>query len=87
MSYYQTFVERYPDDLDRSIWASYEIAFLHHKMGNDKKALELPDALIERYQNKPQGVEYPSGPLVLTRKVRDNIMVDLEVEKTPVSAE
>ena len=87
MSYYESFLERYPDDLERNLWASYEVAFLHHKMGNDQKALELLDALLQRYRSKPTDVDYPPAPFVLAGKVRANIMDDAQTATTPASAE
>ena len=60
--------------------ASYEIAFLHHKMEDDDTALELFDELIERYRSRAEGVEYPSAPLVLAEKVKANILADRAAE-------
>ena len=81
LSYYEGFLERYPDDLDRGIWAQYEIAFLHHKMGDDRGALELFNALLELYRTKPADVVYPTAPYVLTNRVRDNILAKIPAEE------
>ena len=55
MRYYEAFQAKYPDDLQRNIWASYEIAFLHHKLGNDDKCIEMIDALLAKYENRGRG--------------------------------
>ncbi len=34
LAWYEAFLAKYPDDPERSPWALYEIAFLHHKMGD-----------------------------------------------------
>jgi outer membrane protein assembly factor BamD (BamD/ComL family) len=78
MAYYELFLERYPEDTERVIWASYEVAFLHHKMGDDKTALRLFDEFLEKYKNPPEGVAYPSAPLLLAEKVSSNIREEQE---------
>jgi outer membrane protein assembly factor BamD (BamD/ComL family) len=72
MLYYETFQKTYPDDLERNLWASYEIAFLHHKMGDDRKALEFFDALLERYRSEGQD-PWPQAPRILAEEVKAGI--------------
>jgi tetratricopeptide (TPR) repeat protein len=75
MKYYEAFQTKYPDDAARNIWASYEIALLHHKIGDDDKAIELFDQVIARYQNQPPDAPpLPPGPRVLAEKVKNNIL-------------
>ncbi len=69
LRYYATFKERFPEELERDLWASYEIAFLHHKMGKDERALELLDELLEQYA-LDASVAYPQGPRILAEKVK-----------------
>ena len=68
LAWYQAYLTTYPDDPERSPWAQYEIAFLHHKMGDDAGAVKLFDELIARYQSGGEGL--PPAPLVLAQKVK-----------------
>jgi tetratricopeptide (TPR) repeat protein len=75
LSYYEAFQAKFPDDLERNAWASYEIAFLYHKLGNDAKAIELFDKLLQRYADQKEGSpQMPPGPRVLAQKVKGNIL-------------
>ncbi len=75
MKYYEAFQAKFPDDATRNIWASYEIALLHHKLGDEDKAIELFDQLLVRYQNQPADAPaLPPGPRVLAEKVKGNIL-------------
>ncbi len=49
MQYYTAFQERFPSDTAHAAWASYEIAFLYHKMGQDATTIKLLDELLARY--------------------------------------
>jgi tetratricopeptide (TPR) repeat protein len=73
MKYYEAFQAKFPDDAARNIWASYEIALLHHKLGDDDKAIELFDQVLARYENQPAAA-LPPGPRVLAEKVKSNIL-------------
>jgi tetratricopeptide (TPR) repeat protein len=72
LGYYQKFLETYPDNLEKVVWAEYEIAVLYHKMGNDEKALELINALLLRYQNNTSQ-KLPEAPKSLALKVKTNL--------------
>jgi tetratricopeptide (TPR) repeat protein len=78
--YYEVFLERFPDETERRLWAKYEIAFLYHKMGRDKLAIEGFDALLEEYALGPS--DLPQGPKVLAEKVKARLE-----EKTQDKAE
>ena len=73
LSYYEAYLERFPDDIKGCMWAQYEIAFLYHKMGNDKKALELFEELLKKYEEEDSEL-LPEGPKVLAEKVINNIL-------------
>lgn len=73
MQYYQTFRDRFagggfPEQIGRLLWADYEIAFLHHKQGEDETAIELLVTLVERYEQQ-DAVGYPAGPRTLALRV------------------
>ncbi len=72
LQYYRTFQRVYPDELERNLWASYEIAFLYHKMGQDETALELFDELIKLYAAEESDT-FPQGPKILAEKVKARI--------------
>ena len=62
MAYYEKFQEQYPEELDRNVWAEYEIALLYYKMGKNRIALERFDALLARYQvGEPDLPDLPGG--------------------------
>ncbi len=75
MRYYEAFQAKYPDDAQRNAWASYEIAMLHHKLGNDDRALELLDELLAKYEAPaPGSAPLPAAARVLAEKVKGNIL-------------
>jgi tetratricopeptide (TPR) repeat protein len=49
IQYYTLFQQKYPEDWEHGVWASYEIAFLYHKTGKDAEALKLLDDLLAMY--------------------------------------
>jgi len=74
--YYQTFLERYPDDIQRSVEAEYEIAFIRYKQ-NDPSAGKLFDDLLARYEE--EGAELlPGWPKVLAEKLQAKIAAAAE---------
>jgi len=75
LSYYQAFQERYPDERDRNLWARYEIALLHHKMGDDPTALALFEELIALYTPETEK-EYPAAPRILAEKLKAKITAE-----------
>jgi tetratricopeptide (TPR) repeat protein len=72
VDYYEAFLEAYPEERDRGLWAEYEIALLYEKMGELEQSLRLFDALLARY-NTPEAIDYPPGPQILAEKVRARI--------------
>lgn len=75
IDYYKIFQQKYPDDVDHNTWASYEIAFIYHKMGDDKKALALFDDLLALYAKADN--KLPDGPRILAEKVKAEIEAKL----------
>ena len=69
---YYKMKETFPNNLEKNIWASYEIAFLYHKMGNDAKSLELLDELLTLYSQDQRNV-LPKAPKILAEQVKSNI--------------
>jgi tetratricopeptide (TPR) repeat protein len=76
MYYYETFLERFPNETDRDLWAKYEVAFLYHKMGKNAVAIEHFDALLQEYASGP--ADLPQGPKILAEKVRARLQEQLE---------
>jgi hypothetical protein len=59
IQYYTLFQQKYPEDREHGVWASYEIAFLYHKTGKDADAMRLLDELLAQYAQ--EGAAVPSG--------------------------
>ena len=55
--YYQTILERYPDDRPAAIAAQYELAFIEYKIGNSDDALRQFNALLDEYRR--DSIDYP----------------------------
>ena len=72
LAYYETVIERFPNDQATQLAAQYEIAFINYKMGNDERATELFEELIGRYEEQ-NGAELPQWPRVLAEEVLDRI--------------
>ena len=84
IAYYEKFQQQYPEQQhpeqrDRNVWAEYEIALLHHKMGKDQIALERFEALLARYEAGE--ADLPDGPRILAEKVKARIEEELAAEK------
>ncbi len=71
MRYYSLVGTNYPDDTLHVTWASYEIAFLYHKMGNNKEALDRINALLDQYT--AQANQLPPAPRVLAAKLKTRL--------------
>jgi tetratricopeptide (TPR) repeat protein len=50
VSYYETFLERYPDDTENRVAARYEIAFVYYKQGEFEKAKRRFEELLAQYE-------------------------------------
>jgi len=76
LAYYETFIERYPDDVQRVTEAEYEIAFIHHVQGNVEQAEAEFRALLAKYE-QPGAEVLPKWPRVLAEK----LLTEIEIEK------
>ena len=70
--YYDTFMQRYPDDASRIVEAQYEIGFLYYRMRDYAKSRELFVQLVDRYK-QPASDTLPRWPLVLANKLINEI--------------
>lgn len=70
--YYNTFIERHPEDIQRIVEAKYEIAFLHYKQGKHEQAKKQFNELLQNYEGDSANV-LPAWPRVLARKVLEKI--------------
>ena len=80
MAWYAAFRERYADDpapgqRNLLLWAEYEMAFLHHKMGDDRTAVRLLRDLVQRYET-PEAVTYQPAPRILALRVISELEPD-----------
>jgi len=69
--YYSLIATDHPDDINHLTWASFEIAFLYHKMGKDAIALEKMNQLLDQYTT--QGDRLPPAPRVLAAKLKTRL--------------
>jgi len=69
LKYYQSFLERYPEERDRDLWARYEIALLYSKLKDETTALRLLDELLAQYAGDEAAL-LPQGPRVLAEKIK-----------------
>ncbi len=84
LRYYQAFLQRFPDDVQRVVEAEYEIAFLHYKMGEYDEAKRMFNELIARYEGD-QAKILPQWPLILSRKVLEKIEEKAAAEQESTS--
>jgi len=81
--YYSLIATDYPDDVNHLTWASYEIAFLYHKMGKDAVALARINDLLQQYTT--QGDRLPPAPRVLAVKLQARL--EAAVKNAPGAAD
>lgn len=70
--YYEVFIAKYSDDIQRLVEAEYEIAFITYKQGNQARAEELLEELLTRYSGEGSQV-LPAWPMILSRKLLKQI--------------
>lgn len=80
MDWYAAFRERYADDpapgrQNLLLWAEYEVAFLYHKMGDDRTAVRLLRELVQRYET-PEAATYQPAPRILALRVISELEPD-----------
>src|SRR5271169_3066950 len=66
--YYSLIPTSFPDDIVHMTWASYEIAFLYHKIGKNDTALSLFNDLLDKYAK--EGDTLPPAPRILATKLK-----------------
>jgi outer membrane protein assembly factor BamD (BamD/ComL family) len=66
--YYSQIQTAYPEDIAHMTWASYEIAFLYHKMGKNDIALSRINELLDMYAK--DGANLPPAPRVVAGKLK-----------------
>jgi outer membrane protein assembly factor BamD (BamD/ComL family) len=79
IDYYTAVPEKFPDDKAHQVWATYEMAFIYHKMGKSEEALPLVNQILDRYTK--EGDSLPPAPLILAQKLKTR--VEAAIEKTP----
>ena len=82
--YYEAFKEKRPDDRERVAWASYEIAFLYHKMKKDDTSLLLLDELLAQYAK--EGDALPAAPRILAEKLKTRLQSKAAPKAEPKAA-
>jgi TolA-binding protein len=85
LKYYTAYRERFPDDLSGTLWASYEIGFIYHKMGDDALARKLFEDLLLRYKNEGTPA-WPQAQRILAERVLKD-MNEAETAKSAQQAE
>lgn len=88
MEIYRRFQVDHPEERDRQLWASYEIALLHYKMGEKQAALEGFDALLREYEQaeaapaedgqEQPAAPLPQGPRILAEKLKARILEEMQ---------
>lgn len=68
ITYYTLVPKNFPDDKDHGTWASYEIAFLYHKIGKNDIALTLLQQLLDQYATA--GDTLPPAPRILAQDLK-----------------
>jgi outer membrane protein assembly factor BamD (BamD/ComL family) len=74
--YFEVVPSSFPDDVSHVTWASYETAFLYHKMGKNAQALTLITQLLDQYDK--QGDRLPPAPHVLASKLKTRLQDALQ---------
>lgn len=68
LAYYNHFLAKYPDDIQKGIEADYEIAFIAYKQHDYKKANRLFTDILDKYSTDASQV-LPAWPKVLSQKI------------------
>jgi outer membrane protein assembly factor BamD (BamD/ComL family) len=69
LSYYEAFLERFPDDLPNVLAARYEIAFIQYKKEQYVESKKLFSELLETYKTFDNPLAVPQWPKVLAEKL------------------
>jgi len=82
LKYYQSFLERYPEERDRGLWARYEVALLHSKMKDEATALRLLDELLALYSGDDAAL-LPQAPRILAEKIKSKLQAATQATDQP----
>ncbi|MCF7929672.1 MAG: tetratricopeptide repeat protein [Spirochaetales bacterium] len=77
--YYQTYIDRHPEDRPNVVAARYEIAFIHYKMGNYEESRSRFQDIISLYEQAEEG-SLPRWPRILSEKVLVKIEEKLQAQ-------
>lgn len=80
--YYQTFLDRFPDDAQNGVAAKYEIAFIHYRLGKLKLAQQQFTDVLKMY-TADNADQLPQWPKVLA----DDITKKIDARLSPKAAQ
>ncbi len=72
LAYYNHFLAKYPDDIQKGIEADYEIAFIAYKQHDYKKANRLFSDILDKYSTDAAQV-LPAWPKILSQEILKEI--------------
>jgi outer membrane protein assembly factor BamD (BamD/ComL family) len=81
LRYYETILERFPDDLGNVCAAEYEIAFIHYRQKKYAEAKDEFTALLARYED-PDEELLPPQFKILSAKILEKIAA-IELKNKP----
>jgi outer membrane protein assembly factor BamD (BamD/ComL family) len=67
LTYYETILERFPNDLDNVCAAEYEIAFIHYKQKKYPEAKDEFASLLARYDSPDEELLPPQFKILSTK--------------------
>lgn len=89
--YYEVFLVRYPEDIQKGIAAEYELAFIDYKMGKIKRAEAKFLAILKKFEESPYAMlfqprfkqlcEIGLHNIARTKAVRNKLFWRLSEEK------
>jgi tetratricopeptide (TPR) repeat protein len=81
LRYYDAFRQIFPNDLSGNLWASYEVAFIYHKMGNNALAVKLFEELLAKYKNEGTP-SWPQAQKILAERIVKDLQKNLKPKDT-----
>ena len=80
LHYYETFMERYPEDEENVVAAEYEIAFIHYKMEEYRTSRELFEEILQKYE-EDEDDSLPAWVQILSEKILDRVNEEIAAEE------
>ncbi len=77
LHYYETYLERFPDDPAETVQVEYEIAFIYYTSDRKETAKSMFQAIIQRYETE----SLPRWPKTLSEKLLASIQEEEEAEE------